>query len=254
MAIAPPLTLSLSSSRSERARAGHHLRAERLVDLEAVDVGELQAGALEHRLDRRHRADAHDLRRHADRRARDDARERRLAVLASRSPPRPTSAAAAPSTIAEELPPVCTPPKAGRILASCSTGEGRTCVSAVELLASVQPDAARLVAVALEILASSPARSRRRGSRDSCAFTARSKLRAAKASTSARVIWYCRARFSAVSPMVTLAARIEQRFPQEILELDLPHAEAAAVRVGGDRVAAHRFGADAEREIGAACA
>ena len=33
---------------AELARAGHDLRAERLVDLEAVDVGELEAGALEH--------------------------------------------------------------------------------------------------------------------------------------------------------------------------------------------------------------
>jgi hypothetical protein len=31
----------------------------------------------------------------------------------------------------DELPPVCTPPKAGRIFASDSTGEGRTWVSAV---------------------------------------------------------------------------------------------------------------------------
>ena len=65
----------------ERARAGHHLRAERLVDLEAVDVGERQPGLLDCRLDRRHRADAHDLGRHAGRRARDEARERRLALL-----------------------------------------------------------------------------------------------------------------------------------------------------------------------------
>ena len=33
-----------------------------------------------------------------------------------------------------------------------------------------------------------------------------SKLRAAKLSTSGRVIWYCLARFSAVSPMLALAA------------------------------------------------
>src|SRR5437588_791292 len=40
---------------------------------------------------------------------------------------------------------------------------------------------------------------------------------------------------------------IAQRFPQEILELDRAHAEAAHA-VGGDRIAAHRFGADAQRE------
>ena len=58
--------------------------------------------------------------------------------------------------------------------------------------------------------------------------------------------------FSAVSPMVAAAGRVEQRFPEEILELDLPHAEAAAMGIGGDRVAAHGFGADAERQLGAA--
>ena len=45
---------------------------------------------------------------------------------------------------------------------------------------------------------------------------------------------------------------IEQRFPEKILELDLAHAEAAAMRVGGDRIAAHRFGTDAQRKFGAA--
>ena len=51
---------------AEFARAGHHLRAEGLVDLDAVDIGQFQAGAFEHRLDRRHRADPHNFRRHAD--------------------------------------------------------------------------------------------------------------------------------------------------------------------------------------------
>ena len=119
---------------AEFAGAGHDLRAEGLVDLEAVDVDELEPGALQHRLDRGHRADAHDLRRHADRRA---ATRRASGVLpcSSRSRTLATSAAAAPSTIAEELPPVCTPPKAGRIFASASTGDGRIWVSAATLVA-----------------------------------------------------------------------------------------------------------------------
>src|SRR5215470_1609088 len=71
--------VELALVETELARAGHDLCSERLVDLEAVDVGELQAGALEHGLDRRHRADAHDFRRHADRSAGHDARERSLA-------------------------------------------------------------------------------------------------------------------------------------------------------------------------------
>src|SRR2546430_16152365 len=44
----------------ERARAGHDLRAEGFVDLEAVDGLERQARPLQHRSDRRDRAGAHD--------------------------------------------------------------------------------------------------------------------------------------------------------------------------------------------------
>ncbi len=53
-------------------------------------------------------------------------------------------------------------------------------------------------------------------------------------------------------PMLSPGAGIEQRFPEEILELHLPHAEPAAMRVGGDGIAAHALRADAEREIDAA--
>ena len=42
---------------------------------------------------------------------------------------------------------------------------------------------------------------------------------------------------------------IEKRFPEEILEFDLAHAEAAAMGESRDGIAAHGFGADAEREI-----
>ena len=45
-----------------------------------------------------------------------------------------------------------------------------------------------------------------------------------------------------------IGGRIEQRFPQEVLEIDRAHAEAAH-GVGGDGVAAHGFGADAQRQL-----
>ncbi len=66
---------------AEFARAGHDLGAEGLVDLEAADLVERQPGAVQHRLDRRHRADAHDLRRHADGGAGQNARQRLLPEL-----------------------------------------------------------------------------------------------------------------------------------------------------------------------------
>ena len=67
MAMAPPLTLSLSSSSPSSSSAGQDLRAEGLVDLDAVDLVERQAGGFEHGADGGRRADAHDLGRHADR-------------------------------------------------------------------------------------------------------------------------------------------------------------------------------------------
>src|SRR3954468_12293159 len=60
----------------ERTRTSHDLRAECFVDLEAVDLGQFQARALQHGMNRRHRADAHDFGRHAGRGARNQAPER----------------------------------------------------------------------------------------------------------------------------------------------------------------------------------
>src|SRR5262249_55143714 len=65
---------------AEFARARHHLRAERFVDFEAIDIRKLKIGTLEHGLDRRHRADAHDVRRYAHGGAGENARERGLAA------------------------------------------------------------------------------------------------------------------------------------------------------------------------------
>ena len=48
------------------------------------------------------------------------------------------------------------------------------------------------------------------------------------------------------------AGGVVEGFPEEVLELDLAHDKAVAVRVGGDGVAAHRLGAGGEREGGAA--
>ena len=82
-----------------------------------------------------------------------------------------------------------------------------------------------------------------------CAARARLKLSSAKRSTSSRVILYWRATFSAVSSHREARRGIEQRFPEEIFEFDLAHAESAAMGEGCDGIAAHGFGADAEREI-----
>ena len=58
------------------ALAGDHLRGERLVDLDQVDIGEREPGRLEHLLRGRDRPDAHDLGRHARPRHPDDAGQR----------------------------------------------------------------------------------------------------------------------------------------------------------------------------------
>src|SRR5450759_1828375 len=67
---------------SKLAGASHHLRAEGLVDLEAIDVSELAASAGQHSLNCRHRADTHHRGRHADRGAGKNARQWLLAESA----------------------------------------------------------------------------------------------------------------------------------------------------------------------------
>ena len=93
--------------RGRESRSSEVLRTEGLVDLgdrrPRPRAGPPCGGA-----DRRRRADAHDLRRHRRRRAADHPGQRLRPVARTRSP-RATSTAAAPSTMAELLPPVCTP-------------------------------------------------------------------------------------------------------------------------------------------------
>ena len=96
-------------------------------------------------------------------------------------------------------------------------------------------------------------RSRRRRSRRRAPSSARAKERSAKASTSAREIVVAPGEILRRAAHRRVAGRVEQRLPQEILEFDLAHAKAAAMRVGGDRIAAHRFRADAERDVGPSC-
>ena len=60
-----PFGLVRSAGQAQLAHDRECLRSERLVDLEHVDVLDLEAGPLQHRTHRRHRADAHDPRLHA---------------------------------------------------------------------------------------------------------------------------------------------------------------------------------------------
>ena len=63
-------------------QAGEHLRGERLVQLDEIDLIERQAGQLQHLADRRHRADAEALGLDAGGREGDEPAERRQAALA----------------------------------------------------------------------------------------------------------------------------------------------------------------------------
>ncbi len=80
-AIAPPLTLSLSSGMPSCLRRAQRLDRERLVDLEQVDVVEAHAGVAQRGRDRLDRAEAHDLGRQAGDGRRHDARQRGQAEL-----------------------------------------------------------------------------------------------------------------------------------------------------------------------------
>ena len=79
MAIAPPLTLILLGVPAHFAVDRDRLRGEGLVDLHQVEIRRVQPAFVRHKLARRHRAHAHDLRIDAGRGIGPDARERRQA-------------------------------------------------------------------------------------------------------------------------------------------------------------------------------
>src|SRR5271167_3382875 len=68
------------------AFASQSLRGEGFVDLNPINLVEPQPTSSKNRSNGGNRADAHDLRRHADNRARNHLGERRLTVLAHKLP------------------------------------------------------------------------------------------------------------------------------------------------------------------------
>ena len=161
-----------------------------------------------------------------------------------------TTTAAAPSTMAELLPPVCTPLNAGLSALSASSGVGRGCVVGLHRLHPArQPDLARLVALA--------ARTARRRQRHHLALEVPGlprRHRAIEAGGRERIRILARD-LVALGQLLRRVAHarlgrgVQRRLPQEVLELDLAHPEAAAMRVGGDRIARHGFGADAQHRV-----
>ena len=108
-AIAPPLTFSFSRRNRLVAQHREHLRRERFVQLDEIEILERQTGPREQLAHRRHGADPHDARIDAGRRPSDDrapAASRRsaeaFAALISTS-------AAPPSVIPDEVPAVMMP-------------------------------------------------------------------------------------------------------------------------------------------------
>ena len=109
MAIAPPLTLTRSGSGLCAPHPGQHHRGECLVDLEQVDIRRSTCRwPGQHPLGRRDRAVQVVIRLGADQALGEDARPRAQPER-RRPPPMPSSTAAAPSEICEDVPAVCTP-------------------------------------------------------------------------------------------------------------------------------------------------
>ena len=199
----------------------------------------------EHGPDRRHRADAHHLRRHADGRAGDDARERRLARSAhvvrrgdqgGRRAVDDGGGVAAGLHPAEGRPDGCQ--RLDRRRAHMGVGG--------ELLLALELQAARRIAGPLERFVrhrSDLAREeagllRRDGAREALRGEA-VDLRSCDLVLAGQVLGGI--------AHAHIGRRIEQGFPEEILEIDCAHAKPAH-RIGRDRIAAHGFRADAERE------
>ena len=179
----------------------------------------------------------------------DDPRERLQLVPLHVRRPNPTSTAAAPSTMAELFPPVCTPPNAGRMRASASSEVGTNVrVLLDERLLAAELQAAGLSPGHLEGLVLH---------RADFAGEEAVRLRRERPLEAARGIGidFGPPNVEAAREVLRGAAhvavdrRIEQRLPQEILELHRrAETEAGAMRVGRDGIAAHRFRTDAERE------
>ena len=114
-AIAPPLTLTRSGSMPSSRTTASALRRERLVQLDQVDVGDRDAGALEQLAHRRDRADAHHPRVDAGDGAADGTAPAASAPSSRALSSLAITSAAAPSFIPLELPAVTLPPlrKAG---------------------------------------------------------------------------------------------------------------------------------------------
>ena len=178
-AMAPPLgfTCSASSGRPRLAQHREGLRGERLVQLDHVDVGHLDPGAVEQLAGRRHRADAHDPGRDPG-----GAPCRRPGPAGS-SPYRSTarseatSSAAAPSLIPAALPAVTLPP---------SRNSGRSAASASSVVSRAGARRCRRRSARPRVPAPSTGTISAANRPAACAFAARSCDRSAKASWSAR--------------------------------------------------------------------
>src|SRR5262249_55272566 len=149
--------------------------------------------------------------------------------------------------MAEELPPVCTPPKAGRMAASASSGEGRTWVSTASSSKPLSLSA-RLIGRAFERLVLD--RRNLAGEKARCLRRDRTReaLRGEGVYLSTRDLVLPREVLRGVAHG-DIGGRVAQRFEEKILEIDAAHAEAVAHGVGGNRVAAHGLRADAQREL-----
>jgi hypothetical protein len=230
---------------AEFARTRHHLRAKGLVDLEAIDILKLQSCAFEHGSDRRHRADTHDVRRHAHGGAGDDARERGraggLRVIGG-GDERGGRAVDDGRGIAAGLHPAEGGADRGERFqrGGAHMGVGGKLVHALKF------QRAWLKALPLEPLTLD---------RRDLAGEEAGLLRRERAFEASRGVGVDLAPRNLVGPREVLGrvahgdvgGRIAQRFPQKILEIDRTHAKSAH-GIGSNRVAAHGFGADAQRE------
>jgi hypothetical protein len=146
-AIAPPSTLTTSSAKAEFAHDSERDGGEGLVDLDALDVADLPAGALERLAHRRHRADAEHAGLDRADAVGDEARHRLQAVLLAQ-PRSATIIAAAPLLRPGALPAVIVPSlrKAGLQLGQrLGVVSGRLCSSFAKApaLAALHLDRAR---------------------------------------------------------------------------------------------------------------
>src|SRR5271156_1038111 len=231
------------------AHASKDLCSKGFVDLESINLRQLEASEFQKLLNGWHRSDAHDLGRNADDCSGHDSRQRFFIALfqvGARGDQRRSG------TIDDRgaVPASLNAAECGSKFGENFERRGANVSIFAQLLnAARQADSTRGVALQIKCFAdygrNLPAQEASFLRSDGAGKTFGGELIDVFPSNSILL-----GEFLGGGTHGQVAGWIEERLPQKVLELDFSHAETAAVGVGGDGIAGHRFRADDQGQSG----